>query len=146
MERASGPAILKPIQKWTQTPTNHPCSSADSAATIGIIRTVCAPVCLSSVEFYDTAWNPVPVQFTMPKAIEWLDIKSIPADKIDLQWAKNLMDVGFISLRFSAKDQLLVARNNTLEFLSEEDRKVIAPYVKDIAISFELKGRTWQRK
>jgi len=121
-------------------------TSADSAATIGIIRTVCAPVCLSSVEFYDTAWNPVPVQFTMPKAIEWLDIKSIPADKIDLQWAKNLMDVGFISLRFSAKDQLLVARNNTLEFLSEEDRKVIAPYVKDIAISFELKGRTWQRK
>lgn len=118
----------------------------DSTKAIGIIRTVCAPVCMSSVEFYDTAWNLIPVQFTMPKSIEWLDVKSIPVDKIDIQWAKGLMGINFISLRFSDKKQRIVAKNNILDFLSEQDRKVIAPYVPDKAISFELKGQTWQRK
>lgn len=118
----------------------------DNTPAIGIIRTVCAPVCQSSVEFYDTAWNVIPVRFTMPKALEWLDVKSIPVDKIDLVWAKNLMGIGFISLGFSEKDQLLSAKNNTLDFLSDEDRKVIKPYVSDKAILFELKGRTWQQK
>jgi len=118
----------------------------DSTKIIGIIRTVCAPVCLSSVEFYDSAWNIIPLQFNMPKAIEWLDVKSIPSDKIDIQWARNLMGVGFISLRFSNKSQLIVAKNNTLDFLSDEDRKVIAPYVSDKTISFDLKDRVWQRK
>lgn len=117
----------------------------DSTRIVGIIRSVCAPVCQSSVEFYDTAWNQIPVKFTMPKAIEWLDVKSIPTDKIDLQWAIHLMGTGFISLRFSEKGQQISAKNNTLDFLSEEDRKVIAPYVADKTIVFELKGRTWQQ-
>ncbi len=119
---------------------------ADSTIVIGIIRTVCAPVCLSSIEFYDTSWNLIPVRFNMPKSIEWLDVNNIPTDKIDLQWAKNLMGVSFISLSFSEKDQTIIARNNTLDFLSNEDRKVISPYVSDKTITFELKGQQWQRK
>jgi hypothetical protein len=118
----------------------------DSTSAVGIIRTVCAPVCMSTVEFYDTAWNLIPLGFTRPAAIEWLDINNIPAEKIDLQWAKNLMGLSFISLSFSEKDQSIVAKNNTLDFISVEDRKIIAPYVSDKTISFELKGRTWQRK
>jgi len=118
----------------------------DSTSVVGIIRTVCAPVCLSSVEFYDTAWHKIPVQFTMPKAIEWLDVNRIPADKVDVQWAKNLMGIGFISLHFAEKGQLLVAKNNTLDFISAEDRKVIAPYVTGTDITYELKDRIWQRK
>jgi hypothetical protein len=118
----------------------------DSTKAIGIIRTVCAPVCQSSVEMYDTAWNSIPVQFSMPKAIEWLDLKSVPSDKIDIQWAQNLMGVGFISLHFSAKGQLIEAKNNTLDFLSAEDRKVIVPYVSDKILTFALKGRSWQRQ
>ena len=118
----------------------------DSTKIIGIIRTVCAPVCMSSVEFYDSAWNIIPLQFDMPKAIEWLDVKSIPSDKIDIQWARNLMGVGFISLRFSEKNQQILAKNNTLDFLSDEDRKVIAPYVSDKTIMFVLNDKLWQRK
>jgi hypothetical protein len=119
---------------------------ADSTIVIGIIRTVYDPVCLSSIEFYDTAWNVIPVRFTMPESIEWLDINNIPIDKIDLQWAKNLMGISFISLSFSEKDQSIIARNNTLDFLSSEDRKVISPYVRDKTITFELKGQQWQRR
>jgi len=119
---------------------------ADSTIVIGIIRTVCSPVCLSSVEFYDTAWNLIPVRFNMPKSIEWLDVNNIPTDRIDLTWAKNLMGISFISLSFSEKDQSITARNNTLDFLSDEDRKVISPYMSNKTITFELKGQQWQRK
>jgi len=118
----------------------------DGTAVLGIIRTVCAPVCMSSVEFYDTAWNVIPIQFNMPKAIEWVSVDSIPSEKLDIKWVKSLMEISFISLRFSDKDQSIVAKNNTLDFISEEDRKVIAPYVSDKTISFELKERTWRRK
>ena len=118
----------------------------DGTAVLGIIRTVCAPVCMSSVEFYDTAWNVIPIQFNMPKAIEWVSVDSIPSEKLDIKWVKSLMEISFISLRFSDKDQSIVAKNNTMDFISEEDRKVIAPYVSDKTISFELKERTWRRK
>ena len=115
----------------------------DSTKIIGIIRTVCAPVCLSTIEFYDTAWNVISLQFTMPKAIKWVDEKSIPTDKIDLQWVRNVMDVSFISLNFSVQGQSLVARNNTLDFLSEQARKLLSPYVTKKTISFTLRNRTW---
>lgn len=117
----------------------------DNSSIIGIIRTVCAPVCMSTIEFYDTAWNVLPVRFYMPSAIEWVDMNKIPAEKIDLQWVRSLMGISFVSLRFSDKDQSVLAKNNTLDYISEEDRKVIAPYISDKSITFKLKDRTWQR-
>jgi hypothetical protein len=118
----------------------------DSSTVIGVIRTVCAPVCLSNVEFYDTAWNLIPLQFTMPKAIEWVDEKNVSVDKVDGQWLKNTMEVSFVSLGFSDKDQLIVAKNNTLDFLSEADRKIVSPFVIDKPILFKIKGRVWIRE
>lgn len=121
-------------------------SGNNNATIIGIIRTVCAPACLSSVEFYDTAWNQIPIQFTMPKAIEWVNEKSIPTDKIDMQWVRNLMEVSFISLSFSSDNQFLIARNSTLDFLTEADRKVLTPFVSDKPIRFKLQGQIWTRE
>ena len=118
----------------------------DSTALIAIIRTVCAPVCMSTIECYDTAWNLIPLRFIMPKAIEWIDLTAIPSGKTDIQWVKNLMDISFISLSFDDKNQTLVAKNNTIDFISAEDRKTIAPYVVDKTIAFVYKERIWQRK
>jgi len=118
----------------------------DSTMAIAIIRTVCAPVCLSTVEFYDTAWHSIPLTFTMPKAIEWLDLKSIPAAMLDTVWVKHLLEMSFITLTYSDKNQAIVAKNNTLDFLSEQDRKVIAPFMSNKDILYKLKGRSWQEK
>jgi hypothetical protein len=118
----------------------------DSSTVMGVIRTVCAPVCLSNVELYDTAWNLIPLQFTMPKAIGWVDEKNVSIDKVDGQWLKNTMEVSFVSLAFSDKGQLIVAKNNTLDFLSEADRKIVSPFVIDKPILFKLKGRVWIRE
>ena len=117
----------------------------DGNIAIGVIRIVCDPVCLSSIEFYDTAWNVLPLQFTMPKAIEWIDEKNIPADKSYLQWIKNEMQVSFVTLSFSAENQMIVAKNNTLGFLSDKDRKEISPFISDKKILFKLHGRIWER-
>jgi len=118
----------------------------DNTTAIGIIRTVCAPVCLSNIQFYDTAWNQIPIQFTVPKAIEWVNKNNIPTDKVDIQWLKNSLSISFTSLSFSEEGQSIVVKNNTLDFLSETDRKIIAPYITTKPISFKLKGRTWIRE
>lgn len=117
-----------------------------SKRAIGIICTVCAPACQSTIEFYDTAWNAIPIKFDMPKAKEWVIEKNIPTESIDSNWVKSLMKISFISLRFSSENNLIQAKNNTLEFLSEIDRKVLTPFISDKTIAIELQGRTWRPK
>jgi hypothetical protein len=115
----------------------------DSTLVVGIIHTVCAPVCQSSIEFYDTAWNKVSLKFTLPKAIEWIDTGNGSIDKNTSQWMRNVLQTSFISLTFSPQGQELIAKNNTLEFLTEEDRKSITPYVKNKTITYKLQERKW---
>lgn len=114
---------------------------------LGVIRTVCAPVCLSVVEFYDTAWNSVPLRFTMPKGIEWFH-KNVSADQtLDSVWVSNLLNnTSFVSLAFSSENDAIVAKNNSLDFLSENDRKVVAPLLTDKPFTFWLVNRIWVRE
>lgn len=115
----------------------------DGLKSIGIIRTICGPVCQSTIEFYDTSWTPVPIRFNMPKATQWINKDSAQVGSIDHKWVKNMLETSFISLSFGRSDQTIVAKNNSLEMLSEIDRKIIEPIMVDRSITFRLKGRTW---
>ena len=115
----------------------------DQTMAIGIIRTVCGPICLSTVEFYDTAWNRLPIQFDMPRAIDWVDKGSIAKENVDAKWVENVLENSFISLSFDSKDQLIHAKNNSMEFVSDEDRKLISPLVVDKTLLFRLVQRKW---
>ena len=115
----------------------------DSTQSIGIIRTVCGSICQSSVEFYDTAWHQIPLQFTMPKAVNWLNEASLSTATVDKQWVANVLGTSFVSLGFDATKQQITAKNNSLEFLSESDRKIISPFVIDKLLIYKLVGRTW---
>lgn len=115
----------------------------DTSQLIGIIRTVCGSICQSSVEFYDTAWHQIPLQFTMPKAVNWLNLASLSTATIDQQWVTNVLGTSFISLSFDITKQQITAKNNSLEFLSESDRKIITPFVNDKLLIYNLVGRTW---
>jgi len=53
------------------------------------------------------------------------------------------LENSFISLSFDSKNQLIIAKNNSLEFLSEADRKLISPLVVDKKLLFRLEGRKW---
>jgi len=115
----------------------------DSTRVIAIIRTICGPICQSTVEFYDTAWNSTPLQFIIPKAIDWLNEPTENIKNIDNKWVNNILEDSFISLSFDKQQQIIIAKNNSLEFLSDDDRKLIAPYISDKFISYKLIGRKW---
>jgi hypothetical protein len=115
-----------------------------SKPVIGIIQTVCSPLCQSNIQFYDTAWAPVPLQFTIPPVSEWLDSKLIQSSDVDAQWIKNALSVNFVTLSFSRTDESILAKNNTLQFLSDADRKTIQPYCIDKILKFQLIGQKWE--
>lgn len=118
----------------------------DNTPVVGIISTVCATVCMSSVQFYDTAWNVIDLKFEMPKAVEWLKNDSPIETSIDKEWIKNQLATNFISLDFAIDKNAIIAKNNTLQFLSEDDRKQVEPFVTDNSFVYNLKDRTWVKE
>jgi hypothetical protein len=118
----------------------------DNKPVLGVIRTVCAPVCQSVIEFYDTAWKPIPLQFTMPGAIEWVNKTKVDSADLDMRWVESVLQNSFVSLSFDSVTGAIIAKNNSVDFMSDEDRKLIAPLLEDKPIRFEFRNNTWQRK
>ena len=121
--------------------------TVDGIPSIGVIRSVCSPICQSVIEFCDTAWNKIPVQFIMPKAIDWLDKNKLDSVVgLDKHWVQKVLENNFISLSFDAATASIVATNNSVDFLSDADRKVIQPLLRDKPIFFRLEGKRWVKK
>lgn len=119
---------------------------ADGMPVVGVINSVCSPICQSAIAFYDTAWNKIPLQFTMPKAMQWVNNdRFAESPDLDKVWVSNVLETGFVSLRFDSVGQRVIATNNTIEFLGENDRKVILPLLNQQPLVFELKGNSWVR-
>ncbi len=116
----------------------------DSDYGIGVIRTVKSPVSLSDVKFYDKNWQTVSLHFQMPKATDWLKLDSLNREDIDKKWVYQLLESSFISLNFSKTGSAIEAKNNSLDFLSIEDKKIISPLVDDKKLIFELQNNEWK--
>ena len=101
---------------------------------IGIIRTICAPICHSSVAFYDSAWHTIPTPFDIPKAAEWINASALTENEDAKSLIQPFLSINFISLQFDAKNSTLVAFNNNLDFLTTEERKQVQPFIKQEAI------------
>jgi len=111
----------------------------DTDYVIGIIRTIKSPVSLSDIEFYDENWQTVPLHFQMPKATDWLKHDSLNRENIDKKWVSQLLESSFISLNFSKTGSAIEARNNSLDFLSIEDKKIISPLIDDKKLILNFK-------
>lgn len=118
----------------------------DNKPVLGVIRTVCAPVCQSVIEFYDTTWKPMLLQFILPKAIEWVNKTKVDSADLDMRWVESVLQNSFVSLSFDSVTGAIIAKNNSTDFMSDEDRKLIAPLLDDKPIRFELQNNKWQRK
>lgn len=119
---------------------------SETAQLIGIIRTVCTPVCSSSIRFYDANWNLSTLQFKMPKAAEWINADSLAASTLDKKWVGSILNDSFISLSFSAEKHEIIAQNNILDFLSDLDKKAIAPLLINKRLSYKLLEKAWVKK
>ena len=113
---------------------------------VGIIRTVCAPVCHSMIQFCDTTWNKIPLQFNYPKAIDWLNVKNIQDSTIEVAHLQKILENTFITLTFEQGSNRLIATNNSLDFLSKADKKMVLPYVITQPILFQLQEKTWVKE
>ena len=105
-----------------------------SLPAIGIIRTVCAPICHSSVTFYDSSWHVIPMPVDMPKAIEWIDENALSKNENTTTFLQPFLAVSFISLQFDAETTSLAASNNNLDFLTAEERKQVQPFIRQETI------------
>lgn len=121
--------------------------ATENVPTIGVIRSVCSPICQSVTEFYDTAWNKIPLQFTMPKAVDWLDKNKLDSIVgLDKHWVQKVLENNFISLTFDAATNTIVATNNSADFLSDADRKIIQPLLRANPIVFRLERKRWVKQ
>jgi hypothetical protein len=112
---------------------------------LGCINTVCGSICQSDIAFYDTAWNCISLQFTMPKAIEWLNEEKLEKSDLDKVWVRNLLENSFVSLSFHSVSSQIIARNNSMDFLSEKDKKLLLPVLKNAIFTYHLSNGSWVR-
>lgn len=114
---------------------------------LGIIQSVCAPICQSRVSFYDTAWSKLPIQFTMPNATRWINkTKMAEIANLDTTWIRSVLENSFISLHFDRQSNEIIAINTSLQFVSDVDKKVIQPILNPDSLRFQLNGRLWVEK
>ena len=95
---------------------------------IGIIRTVCAPVCNSSIDFFNNGWQHLKSNFKIPDASYWLEEKKLKQspDSNSLS-AVQFRSMNFVSYRFDALKRKIIVQNNNLDYLTEEDKHPPVP-------------------
>lgn len=102
----------------------------DSAKVVCVVRTVCAPVCDSAVEFYDISWKRL-------KTADYIACPSVdsffrnPAQTdLPYQLLREKADVDLIKASLSVERAVIRFEYTTPDYLSEDDREKIRPYLR----------------
>lgn len=108
----------------------------DSVYTIGIIETVCAPICSSTVHFYNPQWNEndasIPHKF---QTANFLDMDLCRTDSVDMDIVQELLTPIFVRAHFNKAERTLVLTNETLNMQSEADQQKYARYLRPLVVS-----------
>ena len=101
----------------------------DSASyVIGVIHTVCAPLCSSYVRFYDHQWDALPLNMPMLTAADWLKNKEETKDGIPIA---NVFKSSFIEFSFDKILFHMSVKNNSMNLLSAEDKLFFQPFIQE---------------
>ena len=105
-----------------------------------MISTVNGPVPDSRIEFFTTNWEPLATSdlFTQPTS-DWYIKQGMDKKDEAYQEAASHLDMDLIQYRLSPDDQTLTAIYTTPQYLSQEAREKIEPYLS------EPKVYTWQK-
>ena len=96
-----------------------------------LIQTVCAPVCDSQLSFYTIDWKPLDASdFILPANASWF-IKD-DTDKTGENFinASKSLDMDLMLFRFNPENLELTQTYTTPQYLSQEDRETIKPFLK----------------
>lgn len=97
---------------------------------ICVIRTVCADVCDSQLQFYTTKWIPINQGDLFPKKDkDWFIRSDVDKNSEEFKNAYAALDMNPIKMELSPKDTSLSAYYDIKKYLSEEDYKKIEPFL-----------------
>lgn len=97
---------------------------------IGVIRTVCDRACDSQIDFYTTFWKHLPQADLFPaKTKEWFFKADVNRDSQEFKNAYAALSMTPIKLVFSSKNQNVEAVYDIKRYLSEDDYKLIEPFL-----------------
>ena len=114
----------------------------DSSVVLAVIHTVCGPVCSSYIHFYDKRWNEVKTNFPKLSNLDWL---KNPEEMVNGEKVENILRTSFIELTINPLDNTVEARNNSVEYLSLEDKKLIEQFMKNNIVRLKWKNGKWER-
>lgn len=109
---------------------------ADNSKIIGIINSVCSPICSSYVKFYDKNWNEIKVNLPSFTIENWLKSEISPEQT---KLVKDLVQINFMEFSFSSDGKKLLISNRSSEHLTNENNKELAELVdfeKVIEVNF----------
>ncbi len=98
---------------------------------ICLVRTVCAPVADSRVEFFTTEWEPLDASdmFT-PVSADWFIKEDADRSSAAFLDAASRLDMTLMEYRLSPDSLTLTATYNTPQYLSGEDRARVDSFLK----------------
>lgn len=113
-------------------------SSGDSI--IGLIRTVCLPICYSYVSFFDNNWQAIDRNIEIPRSADWIKTDCKNSNEVETKMvADKISNISFVSLSYDTANQALKATNNTPEYLPEEEKMLfqdcLNSEIKEISIT-----------
>jgi len=115
----------------------------DTSVVLVVIRTVCGPVCSSYIHFYDKSWNELKMDLPKLSNRDWL---KNPEEMVNGEKVENILRTSFIELTINPLDNTVEARNNSVEYLSLEDKITVRTFVKkeNIIFTFSSDG-SWKQ-
>ena len=105
---------------------------------VGLIQTVCAPVCDSYLEFYTTSWKKLatPVFITFAGKCDFLK-EGIHPEEENIKNALIPLDISLMQLQYDPKSRELRQYYTTPDYLSETDRNAVKAYLKETPKQFK---------
>lgn len=110
----------------------------DTAPVVAIINTVLQPVRLSTIQFYHLNWQPLTLFSDIPTAKQWLISENTENADIDLDWLNKHLGNSYLSFTFSKEKPAIEVENHLVDFLSIEDKKIIANLLSNKPLIYKL--------
>jgi len=110
----------------------------DATPVVAIINTVLQPVRLSTIQFYHLNWQPLTLFSDIPTAKQWLISENTENADIDLDWLNKHLENSYLSFTFSKEKPAIEVENHLVDFLSIEDKKIIADLLSNKPLIYKL--------
>ncbi len=129
----------------------------DSTRVVCVVRTIATPVPDSSVAFFTTDWEPLPLtdRFQSPSADDfYLPTDSLPTDSLgidslttdELSSLRKEADITFMRFNLSADDLTLTATYTTPDYMGSESAARLKAYLRKEPIRYRWSEGVFRRE